>query len=436
MSKREEQTLSVAAQRDLDTIDTALNGETMTDERSPLAELALALSALRPQPTAEFAASLDERAAYGFERGRRPRSSRQASSVRSRWSGRGTARSIFGHPAFALAALAAVAVAVAAPLALLRGGAVRHSGAVQHSSLPAPRSAQTPQVAGAGAAAGASPTGKAGAKAPAAGAEAPAAGAEAPAAGAEAPANSSAPSFGGAGELASEAAAPGARLLERGVTLDIGLAQSSIESTSRQVFTLASAFHGYVQQSNVSSGETEQGAGATFQLRLPSANLTGAIAALAHLGRVRSENDTTNDVTSQFNSLRRSLQDAEAERSGVLKQLTSASEQRRAEALKARLRALEARISQRRSALGALAGRIDYTTVALSLTPEASRSGSAGVLTPGGAASDAAAVLTAALAVVLLASAALLPLAAVVMLAWILLTIMRRHLREQALGRH
>jgi hypothetical protein len=407
MSKREKQTLSAEAERDLDAIDTALRGETVSCERAALAELALELSALRPQPTAEFAASLDERAARGFQRERRVRSLPWPSPVRSRWSGRGAARPIRRHPAFALAALIVVAVAVVAVPPALRGGAA------QHSSTLAPRSALAPQAASA--AAGASPNGKADAQAPA-----------------------SSPAVSGAGTagLESEAAAPGARQIERGVTLDIGLAPSSIESTSRQVFALVSVFHGYVQQSNVSSGEAEQNAGATFQLRLPSADLTSAIAALSHLGRVRSENDTTNDVTAQFDALRRSLQDAQAERSSVLKQLGNTSEQRQAQALKARLRALEAHISQHRGALGALTGRIDYTTVALSLTPEAPRNGSAGVLTPGAAASAAARVLAAGFAVLILASAALVPLAAIVMLAWIFLTIMRRRLREQALGGH
>jgi Domain of unknown function (DUF4349) len=237
---------------------------------------------------------------------------------------------------------------------------------------------------------------------------------------------------GPAGRPASAAPSAGARQVERTASLDVGVAPASIESTAQQVFGLVSAFHGYVMQSSVSSGSAEQG-GASFDLRLPSSKLTGALAALAHLGHVRSENDTTNDVTGQFDSLQRSLGDAQAERASLLTRLAHTSDPQRVVALKTRLRALEVRISRVHGELGALSRRIDYTSVAFSLTPERSNGATVGDLTPGGAAHDAARILTAALAVLVLASAALLPLAAIAAAAWIALTLTRRRLREQAL---
>ena len=54
-------------------------------------------------------------------------------------------------------------------------------------------------------------------------------------------------------------------------------------------------------------------------------------------------------------------------------------------------------------------------------------------LTPGGAAHNAARILDAALAVLLIGAAAILPLAAVVTAGWIVVTMGRRRLREQAL---
>jgi hypothetical protein len=241
-----------------------------------------------------------------------------------------------------------------------------------------------------------------------------------------------APSGGPAGpSVAAPSAAP-ARQLERTSTLDIGVAQDSIQSAAQRVFTLASAFGGYVKQSNVSSGGPLQG-GASFDVRLPSSNLPSAIAALSRLGHVRSENDTTNDVTDQLSSLRRSLGGLEAERSSLLRQLAGASEAQQAARLKVRLHAVEARISQLQGALRALTARIDYTSLALSLTPEASGGAASGDLTPGAAAGDAAKILDAALAVLVIGGAAVLPLAVIVIAGWTAVALTRRRLREQAL---
>jgi hypothetical protein len=222
------------------------------------------------------------------------------------------------------------------------------------------------------------------------------------------------------------------RLLERTSTLDIGVTQDSVQSAAQRVFTLASAFGGYVKQSNVSSGSSGQG-GASFDVRLPSSNLSPAIAALSHLGHVRSENDTTNDVTDQLGSLRRSLGALQAERSSLLRQLAVASEAQQAATLKARLRFVEGRISQVQGALRALTARVDYTSLALSLTPESSGGAASGDLTPGAAAGEAARILDAALAVLVIGAAAALPLAAIILTGWIAVALLRRRLREQAL---
>jgi hypothetical protein len=187
-----------------------------------------------------------------------------------------------------------------------------------------------------------------------------------------------------------------------------------------------------VRQSNVSSGSVGQG-GATFDLRLPASNLTTAIAALSRLGHVRSETDTTNDVTDRLGSLERSIAGLQAERASLLRQLAAASEPQQEASLKARLHALEARISQLQGTVGALRNRVDYTSLALSLTPEAAAGAASGDLTPGGAADDAARILDAALAVLVIGAAAVLPLASLIVGVWFVTVLMRRRLREHAL---
>jgi hypothetical protein len=408
MSRVEKARLAPQAQRELGAIDAALSGETVAAEHVRLAELALAMRALRPRPSDEFVQALDVRAARGFNHERdetpRNRASRRPSSARHEGTRRlKSLRAALPALGLGFAVLLAVAVAVS----LSRSGDRRVAQPAHTFVGAGPASGGAPAVQRAplvtspsGANKGSDQT------------------FNAPAAGA--PGASTAP------------AAGAIRLLERTSTLDIGVAQDSIQSAAQRVFTLASAFGGYVKQSNVSSGGPLQG-GASFDVRLPSANLPAAIAALSHLGHVRSENDTTNDVTDQLSSLQRSLGGLQAERSSLLRQLAAASEAQQAATLKARLHAVEARISQLQGALRALSARIAYTSLALSLTPESSGGAASGDLTPGAAAGDAARILDAALAVLVIGAAAVLPLAAIVLAGWIAVVLLRRRLREQAL---
>jgi Domain of unknown function (DUF4349) len=395
--------LDAKARVELEAIDAALNGSPAAPEHAQLAAFARDLRQARPVPREAFAQNLDARALEGF----RPSTAqdRQSGRPRRRVSGSARARHNppFARPAVGVALAAVLAAAIAVPLAL---SGSRHVGA-------------TP-IAGAVRSAPA-------ASAPAQTASGPAkrgdlAEPQAPAFAARGSASSAVPSG---------AAAP-ARAVERTATLDVGVAPSSIQSASQQVFTRVSSFGGYVRESSVSSGGFEQG-GASFDLRIPSANLSVAMAALSHLGHVRSENDTTNDVTEQLNSLDGSLGDARAERASVLKQLRAASEAGQEAALRARLQYLEGRISQLERELASLRTRVNYTAVALTLTAEAPVAAKQGDLTPGGAAHDAGQILEAALAVAVLGAAAVVPAAAVALAAWALIGGSRRRLREQAL---
>jgi ElaB/YqjD/DUF883 family membrane-anchored ribosome-binding protein len=188
---------------------------------------------------------------------------------------------------------------------------------------------------------------------------------------------------------------------------------------------------GYVRQSNVSSGGPGQGL-ASFDARIPSATLSRAIAELSQLGHVRSENDATNDVTQQLDSIQASLDRLGAERASLLRRLAAASEAQQ-EALKARLQAVQRRISQLQSERAALRTRVVYSRLALTLTAEMAVGSKQGDLTAGGAARAAGQILEAALAVFVLTGAALVPVAAVAVAGWLVIAGARRRLREQAL---
>ena len=406
--RRGTEELTFEAQRELQALEAAIRGEPVAPEHAALAELALSLREERPQPSAEFARALDGRAARGFRgAGRQERSGAQARGalgtrplVRRRQTGGGLGwRVPRRRVAVGLAAGTALAAVVVASVVVFSGGRSEHP-----RPAFATNSVAAPAVSGAGRAdqLGTAERG---------------------------PAEAAAPANAGRAEAAPSAAA---RAIERTATLDVGVSRRSIQSTAGRVFTLVSAFGGYVRQSSVSSGSSGED-GASFDVRLPSARLSAAIAALSHLGHVRSETDTTNDVTDQLGALRRALGDLRAERASVLKQLSAASSAERAAVLKERLRALEAHIARLQTQLRALNARVDYTSLALSLAPEASSGASSGNLTPGAAAKDAARILDAALAVLVLAAAALLPLGAIVIAGWSAIALTRRRLREQAL---
>jgi hypothetical protein len=396
MSRHEKARMSVEIQRELDAIDAALSGEAVAGAHVPLEELVRALQSVRPHPSTEFVQALDARAAHGFRRAsqhRAPDSSQRAPTTeRGR---RRRRRTAFALPALGIA-VAAVLVVVSLPGS---GGGPRPQAGV----ASAPSNAvfgKAHELPGVGTARG----------------TARAATAEPEAVGPAAP------------------AAPGAagRQVERTSTLDVGVAPGAVETTAQRVFTLVTAFNGYVRQSNVSSGAAGQG-GASFDVRLPSSNLPAALAALSHLGRVRSETDTTNDVTEQLGGLQRTDGDLRAQRASLLRALAQAREPQQAASLKAQLHAVEARIGQVQRELRALTARIDYTRLALSLTPEVTGGATAGDFTPGGAAHDAARILSAGLAVLVIGAAAVLPLAAVLIAGWVAVSLTRRRLREQAL---
>jgi hypothetical protein len=392
MPRHENNHLSADSQRELDVIDAALAGEAVAGPGSALAELAVVLREVRPRPSAQFARALDARAAHGFGRVRRPAGPGPGSRLGARL------RDLPRLPALGIAASAAALVAGVVALTL-----------VGSNETPAPTRSPTAHALRTGPNEATPGTAKSDL---------------APAGAVPARPETS------AGAASAVPGAP-ARQVERSSALEVGVAPGSLQAAAQRVFTLVDAYGGYISQSNVSSGERE--GGASFDVRLPTANVAGAIAALSRLGHVRSESDNTNDVTERYGALRRSIGDAQAERSSLLKQLAAAAGSARAAELRARLRALEARLGSLQAQLQALRTRIDYTPLALSLAVEHHSGGGAGPLTPGKAAGDAAHVLDVGLAVLVIAASAALPFALVAIAGWLVVALLRRRLREQAL---
>ncbi len=382
MRQLDDDTLDPEIAGALDAIDATLAGDPVDPRYAELAELALLLRAERPEPSPEFASSLEGRVERRFadETPRRPR--RQP---RWKWS---------LIPAAGLGAAAIVAVVIAAS----SGGGGR------------------PQVASSGAAASAP---------------------------AKPPAVTTAPAPGRLDQLTpSVSPSPGLRLPQnnRKIVQSSQLALSTppnrIDDVAQEVFDVVGAQNGYVSNSTVTA-TGGPGGYAEFQLSVPSATLAETMTHLSQLryARVTSRTDSTSDVTSQFNSVNAQLSQSEALRTSLLKQLQNATTQAQISSLQAQLSDTNAKITSARSALRSLTHQVNFTQVSLSVQAgfvAAVKPGGGG-FTIGNAAHDAGRVLTVAAGAALIALAVLVPLALLGALGWWVAGALRRRRREQAL---
>lgn len=387
--------------------------EDLTSEE--VAALGALLVAERPVPREAFAAELDARVAARFARQSAPRASRPHGLLTRL---RGVRRPLLP------AAATTLAVALAALVLVLSGGngtqleeSTLHDGAAQQDLAPA-----APADSGSPAAGGAPATGAA--------VDSAAGGAtkgdfrtftreSAPAAGA-----------GGTPTFRDDA-----RKVERSAVLELGADADHVDDVAQGVLGVVARFDGIVDRSSVSS--STRGSAAEFQLRIPSARLQPALAALSRLpdARVLARSDEAVDVNEAYTSIRRQLANWRAERSGLLRALAAADTEDETLRLRARLDAVERSIARAERGRRALDRRVDYARVAILVRTAdgAEEREEDGGLTIGGAFDDAGRVLEVAAAVVVIAAAALLPVALLAALVWAPARLLARRRREQAL---
>jgi Domain of unknown function (DUF4349) len=351
------------------------------DVTDPLeAELAPLLAAEKPAPRPEFVRELDARVAARFPRRKR----------RSRWT------AALWRPQVGIGAAALAAAVIAIVVVTGSGGGGGNANTALLDRAPSVKSA-------------------------------------APSAGAGGSAQSRTESAPSAASAAPNVAPSPQRRVERSTNLVLAVRRGRMQDAAQQVFGIVTAAGGVVQSSNVASGE---GAGATFDLRIPASRVTRTVGRLARLGHVRSETNSTLDVTKSYTTLTARLADATAERTGLLRQLAKAVTANQTASIKARLRIVETRINALQRSQRALRNRTDYARVSLELVPQhgaivAPRHHHR--LTPGRALHDAAHVLAVAASVALLALAVALPVAVLALLAWLASRPVMRRRREHAL---
>ena len=372
--------------------------------------LAAELRALRPAPSSEFAAKLDERAAAGFpRRSRGPRLS--LSSLRPAQPRR---LLLAGGTIAVLIVLAASAMIVAS-----RGG----SGPDDNLALLEPQKEQAATPPGVPAGGGQSSSEEA------SGIQYES---EIPMAESEA---SSGPAYGAASGEAANSSFDGSgrytgggshltrlhhRAVEHSAEIVLGAAPDDVADDSSEVFEAVHAHDGIVMRSSTREGQPGQ-VGATFELLIPSAKLGDTLAALSAIDEVRSRHEATADITAPTVATGELLQDSKARIDSLLSQLEAAETESEREAVEAELSQERRHRSRLRGQLRHLERRADYSRVLLRIeTGAEEESGSSGgTWGVDDAVGDAGHILAVAAAVAVVGLAILGPIALVALLAWL-----------------
>jgi hypothetical protein len=224
-------------------------------------------------------------------------------------------------------------------------------------------------------------------------------------------------------------AAPG-RVQQLAASLSLTATPADVQAVSDGVARLAVRDEGFVEDSHVQvrqHGSNE----ATLTLRLPSARLNAALAAIGQLAPVSSESQSLQDITNTYDSARQRLADATAERAALLRALAKATTEGQIDSLRERLSQASGAIAQARSSLQAVSRRASTAEVEVTVLGD-SQGGSEGLTLHRGL-RDAGHVLTVALIVLLIAAAVLVPLALLVAALAGAHALWRRFSRERAL---
>ena len=402
-------------------IDATLDGEAVDPEYAGLAELALILRRDPPEPRPEFAVALDERVQRRFAR---PSAPPRPRGRRWRW--------LVAPGAAAAAAIAGVAVVIV--VAGGNGGISSSGGSFSSSSAAAATAVSRSASA---------------APAPAARTQK----AAAPHA-TDRPAFSAAPgtssSSGSSGSAAAGSAATagasttapapvpsGTRQIVQSAQIQLAAAPSRIDDVAQQVFDVIGSEKGIVDSSNVTATGNTDG-NASFQLSVPSANLSATLTALSRLreANVVSRTDATADITGQVGGAGERLAVARALRRSLLTQLAAATTTQQVDSIRLQLRSADASINSDLSTLRGLQRQVAYSRIALTIQAAARPApapATGSSFTIGRAAHDAGRVLVVVAGVGLIVLAVLVPVGLVAALAaWVAIAVRRRR-REQAL---
>lgn len=219
------------------------------------------------------------------------------------------------------------------------------------------------------------------------------------------------------------------RDIERSAEVSLLAEPADVSEDSAKVFGAVHDANGIVLHSTTGSGK---GAGARFELLIPSARLGDALAAFSSIDEVRSRHEATDDITKATVTAEEELRDSQARVDGLLAQLSSSEVESEREAIAAELHAERQHTARLRNQVARLHQRTAYSRVLVRIQSGASaEAGSAWGI--GDAFHDAGHILAIAAGVTLVCLAVIAPLALLFLLAWLAQRLWLRSRRERAL---
>ncbi len=375
------------------------------------------LRTLRPTPSPAFASGLDARVAAGFP----VAASHPAPTALRRFMGR--LRAVPPRRLLAPAAACALTGIVVATAVVAMSDSGRHAatGPVEeHLSGPAVESSDA-------------------AAAPAQSASGVSSGAQSskPLPGAEV-APQSAPAskaYAGAAEPSSGPFAANTRHRDvvRDAQIMLGTDAAGLRDAAGKVLGVVHDYDGIVLRSSIRDGGDSASAG--FDLLIPSAKLSDALADFSEIADVRSRHDSSSDVTAATIGLEERLRDAHAKVEGLLVQLAAASTDAERTVTEVELRAARRHVATLRARQTTLQRRVHLSRVSLRIEtgPSAAAGSGSGRWGIGDAVHDAGRILAVAAGVALIGLAVIAPIALLCLIAWLAHRTWVRRSRERAL---
>ena len=223
------------------------------------------------------------------------------------------------------------------------------------------------------------------------------------------------------------------RQIERSAQLTLAAAADELSRAAEEIVAVADRHRGFVLRSNVSTGD--QGGGGEFDLRIPQDRLRPALRDLSEIGEVRARAEQGQDITPAVSRTAERLDEARADRRGLLRRLELAQTDAESRAIRRRLRLVSAEIRGLASELRGLRERVDYAAVTVTLEEGGDEAGSDdGGAGAGAAFDDALGSLEGALELGIRVLGVLLPLALLAALGWLAARLALRRRRDAALG--
>jgi hypothetical protein len=209
------------------------------------------------------------------------------------------------------------------------------------------------------------------------------------------------------------------RAVERSAELVLAASPADVADDSSKIFEAVHTHDGIVMRSSTREGKPGEAA-ARFELLIPSAKLSDALAALSGIDEVRSRHEATDDITAPTVDTAELLRDSKARIDSLLAQLEAAETEGEREAVEAELRQERHHRARLQGSLQHLEHRASYSRVLVRIeTGGADESSGGGTWGVGDAMNDAGKILAVAAAVTVIALAILGPIALLALLAWL-----------------